>query len=200
VITPAESRQNVETLKQKFSELCTPKKNITMERHMFHSRSMAVGESFNDFVSDLRIRAQTCEFGVLHEEMIRDRIVTGHNNNAVRKQLLKETDLDLSKAIQICSIQELTEKQMGAIGGKEVHTFQKHDRRDKPWSKTPKEQYCKSCGTKHQFGRKYCKAFGQQCVYCKRWNHFETVFLQEEQTETSTKIQLQHTEEAQTCV
>ena len=180
VVTPAESRDNLQTLKVKFNELCTPKKNITMERHVFHSRNMISGESFNDFVSDLRVKAQTCEFGPLQEEMIRDRIVTGHNNNGVRKQLLKETDLDLAKAIQICSIQELTEKQMGAIGGKDVHVIQKHEKSpQKPWIKTPlskptKEQHCKNCGTKHQFGRKYCKAFGQQCGYCQRWNHFES--------------------------
>ena len=67
----------------KFSEICTPRRNITMERHAFHSRVMQSGESFQDFLGDLRVKASTCEFVALEEEMIRDRTVTGHNNNGV---------------------------------------------------------------------------------------------------------------------
>jgi len=65
----------------------------------------------NSFVSDLRIKASTCEFDVLHDELVSDRIVTGITNTLGRKQLLKESELTLAKAIQICQINELGQNQ-----------------------------------------------------------------------------------------
>ena len=41
-----------------------------------------------------------------------DRIVTGITSKIVRKHLLKESDLTLAKAIQICQVNELTEQQV----------------------------------------------------------------------------------------
>ena len=46
VITPAESKEDVEVLKAKFSELCSPQKNVIIERHKFNSRFQKPGESF----------------------------------------------------------------------------------------------------------------------------------------------------------
>lgn len=45
VITPAESREDPDCLKRKFSEICNPRNNKTMERHKFHSRNQKQGES-----------------------------------------------------------------------------------------------------------------------------------------------------------
>ena len=97
----AESRESIEVLKRKFAEICGPRENVIMERHKFNTRNQKEGESFQSFVADLRILANTCEYGISKDELIRDKIVCGVSSRHVRKQLLKERELTLDRAIDI---------------------------------------------------------------------------------------------------
>ena len=54
-------------------------------------------------------------YGVLNEEMIRDRIVCGITNSAVRKKLLQIPDLTYDKGMDVCRAAEATETQMSAM-------------------------------------------------------------------------------------
>lgn len=99
VITPAESREDPECLKRKFREVCNPETNVTMERHSFNTRNQKPGETIEAYVSTLRNKAKTCNFGALTDELIRDRLVCGIDNDSVRRVLLRESDLTLTKAI-----------------------------------------------------------------------------------------------------
>ena len=67
-----------------------------MERHKFNARVQRV-EPFQSFVADLRILARTTECGTLKDKLIREKIASSF----VRKQLLKERDLTLDRAIEI---------------------------------------------------------------------------------------------------
>ena len=71
-----------------------------MERHKFNARVQRV-EPFQSFVADLRILARTTEYGTLKDELIREKIVCYIASSFVRKQLLKERDLTLDRAIEI---------------------------------------------------------------------------------------------------
>ncbi|XP_028443200.1 uncharacterized protein LOC114561391 [Perca flavescens] len=111
VVVPAESRENPECLKRKFREVCNPQQhNKSMERHKFHSRNQKQGETIESYVSDLRIKAESCYFGDLTEELICDRIVCGITNDNLRKALLRDSELTLTKAIAICRMYEITEE------------------------------------------------------------------------------------------
>ena len=96
-----ESKEDPECLKRKFAELCNPQTNVTMERHKFNTRVQERGESIQSFVVDLKNKASTCEFGDLKEEMIKDRLVCGIQNDRLRRNLLREDKLTLKKAIEI---------------------------------------------------------------------------------------------------
>ena len=87
-------------LKQKFAEICDPHGNIIMERHKFNTRMQKEGEPFQSFVADLRILANTCEYGTLKDELIRDKIACSVASSFVRKQLLKERELTLDQQQQ----------------------------------------------------------------------------------------------------
>jgi len=65
----------VDKITKKFDEYCNPRKNVTWERHKFNTRNQQVGESIDQYVTDLKTKAQTCEFGTLKDSLIRDRIV-----------------------------------------------------------------------------------------------------------------------------
>lgn len=89
IITPAESKENPECLKQKFREICNPETNVTTERHSFNTRNQKPQETVKAYVSTLRNKAKTCQFCALTDELIRDRLVCGIDNDSVRRVLLK---------------------------------------------------------------------------------------------------------------
>ncbi len=91
-----------DVLKEKFREYCEPRKNITYLRHMFFTRAQGTNETIDAYVTDLKNKAKDCEFGRLTDDLIKDRIVCGVNNDTVRARLLRETDLNLAKAVDIC--------------------------------------------------------------------------------------------------
>ena len=89
-----ESAEDVKVLKRKFKELYEPKKNITMLRHRFNTRSQIPTESYQSYFVDLTNKADSCESDEKKPEFIRDRIVCGIHSDTVRKLLLKEPESD----------------------------------------------------------------------------------------------------------
>ncbi|XP_061729004.1 uncharacterized protein LOC133533931 [Cydia pomonella] len=59
-------------------------------------------ESIDQYVFELRKLAQSCEFGNLNDGLIKDRLVCGIVSAAIRERLLREDDLTLNKALEIC--------------------------------------------------------------------------------------------------
>ena len=55
---------------EKFSIYCRPRKNITYERHVFNTRNQIAGEVIDQYLTDLRTKAKTCEFGTLCDGLI----------------------------------------------------------------------------------------------------------------------------------
>jgi hypothetical protein len=69
-------------------------------------------ETFDKYVTDLKILASTCNYGVLHNSLIRDRLICGINDSNLRKRLLRVADLDLQKCLEICRAAELSKERM----------------------------------------------------------------------------------------
>ena len=175
-----ESADDHTVVMKKFEEYCLSRKNITYERHVFNSRAQGVNESIHLYVTDLRLKAKTCEFGVLTDELIRDRIVCGIKSDQVRGRLLREPELSLKKAIDICHASEVSQTQLKSLGVNDSQKFEV-DVVDKSSSKSnagyghqPKQTFarkpqgfkqpkqhdigsqspCGNCGRTHQKG--YC--------------------------------------------
>lgn len=89
---------------RKFEELCLPLKNVIMGRHAFNSTDQKQHKSIQSYVSTLKVMAKKCEFGTLHDELIRDRFVCGIHSDTVCAQLLKVKKLILNSAIEICML------------------------------------------------------------------------------------------------
>ena len=75
----------------KFKDYCTPQQNETYERFKFHSRKQKEGERIEQFVTDLRLQSQSCNFGELKDSLIRDQIIIGVRDHGVRENLLKNS-------------------------------------------------------------------------------------------------------------
>ena len=79
---------------------------------------------------DLKNIANDCEFGLIKNDLIRDRIVCGTNSENVKKRLLREDKLTLDKAISICRAEEESNKQVQKLNedqGNSVHTVKNLD-------------------------------------------------------------------------
>ena len=66
----------------------------------------------DNYVTTLRALAETCDFGALKDNLIRDRIVCGVRDNGIRRKLLQESELTLSKCVDICRANEATTAQL----------------------------------------------------------------------------------------
>uniref|UniRef100_A0A8C5MQE6 Reverse transcriptase/retrotransposon-derived protein RNase H-like domain-containing protein n=1 Tax=Leptobrachium leishanense TaxID=445787 RepID=A0A8C5MQE6_9ANUR len=108
----AEQQENVTAILQALEAYFKPAKNIIYERYVFGCCKQEEGESFDKFVTRLREKAATCEYGALKDELIRDKIVLGIASESARRRLLREHDLTLNIAIETCRTAELTDRRL----------------------------------------------------------------------------------------
>ena len=174
VTQEAESPEKVTVLKAKFKELCSPMTNVIIERHKFNTRVQKTSEPVQSFITSLKILAETCEFGTLRDSLIRDRIVCGVTSDSLRKHLLKERDLNLQKAVQMCQIHESAEKHSVQVSHQQdVNAVYNAGR--PPSQNGQNGKPCIYCGRRHPPNKDQCPAFGKQCSTCRKMNHFAKV-------------------------
>ncbi|UYV79312.1 hypothetical protein LAZ67_17002102 [Cordylochernes scorpioides] len=159
----------------------TPQKNVIYERYIFNTSNQEEKEGIDSYTNRLRGLASSCEYDILSEELIRDRIVLGIKDNRVRKKLLMEPKLNLSSAIDICRTAEVTEQQITKLTGQESEDvkWNKKYERKKEETKATNETFediinCSYCGSKHR--KASCPAYGKICTWCNRKNHFSKVY------------------------
>lgn len=74
------------------------------------------------FVTELRQKSKNCEFGMSEDDMMRDKIVF-----SVTEKLLREPNLTLQKAIDICRASEIAKERINIMASakkeSEVHAF-----------------------------------------------------------------------------
>ena len=85
----------------KFQGHFVKQRNVIFERMKFNQRIQQEGESVESFITELYALSETCNYRELTNEMIRDRIVVGIQDNAVAERLQIDPELTLDKAISI---------------------------------------------------------------------------------------------------
>ena len=99
-----------------------PAKNVIYKHYVFGCCKQEDGESIDSFVTRLREKAATCDYGALRDELIRDTIVLGITDEGTRRRLLRERDLTLALAVETCRAAELTDIGMRAMELERQHT------------------------------------------------------------------------------
>ena len=100
-----------------------PKPVIIAERFQFHRRNQAANESVAEYEAELRRLATHCAFGNYLGEAIRDRIVCGLCSESIQKRLLAETELTLSKTLEIAKGMEAADRNAQKLKGAEGTSF-----------------------------------------------------------------------------
>ena len=76
-------------------------------RYKFHLRVQQAGESFEQFLTELKLLVKDCGYAD-PDEMVRDRVVIGCYSSKAREKLIHEgSDLTLEKAIDIARKEEI---------------------------------------------------------------------------------------------
>lgn len=91
---------------KKLDEWAEPQKNVAIERLKFNSRTQNVGESFDEFSSDLKKLIIHCDYGSLRDEMLRDKIMMGVADQALKEYLFRMAEPTLEKVEKTCKAVE----------------------------------------------------------------------------------------------
>ena len=148
--------------------------NETFERNKFNTRGQMCEEAIDAYAAALKILQKTCNFcDCLKDSLLRDRIVFGVRDNGVRKRLLQERSLDLSRCIDtiiLCQTHENATSHMKLINdtGEEVHRVEerrhftnkrqygrgqfRQQKQERTTFSTPTRPIvnCKFCGRQHE--------------------------------------------------
>jgi hypothetical protein len=109
-------KKDPEKIIQKMEDYCSPRQNVVLHTYRFWMAPLT--EPFDSFLTDLRTKAESCDFGELKDRMIRDKIIFTVSGK-LQELLLRESEkLDLAKATEICRAHEVSQKQSREISGK----------------------------------------------------------------------------------
>ena len=170
---------NFDSIIKQFDEYCLPKKNLTLIRHRFFTYTQKEGQSFSEFIVQLKKLSTDCEFNELKESLIRDMIIVGVTDDRLRERMLREPDLNLGKALQLGNSAEQTKHHIKELKKEtEIDYIQKLNPKSRSTNTKTKTQIinnCRYCGKSHARGS--CPAYGQNCRKCNKVNHFANVCL-----------------------
>lgn len=163
------------------------KHNVIFERAQFNMRCQQEGESSEAFITEVHKLAEHCIFGVLKEELIRDRIVVGIKDRKLSEKLQMDSELTLAKAIQVRKSENVKKQQTilhGATRGdsksnvdaikttKKGKNFQHTGKQRNQKSDAPSEKECGRCGKGRKHAWKDCPANDVECRKCHKKGHF----------------------------
>ena len=104
------------------------------------------GETADSFITALYGLAEHCDYGALHDEMIRDRIVVGIRDVTLSERLQMDSTLNLEKAITSVRQSKAVKSQQATLRGhlqedSSVNTIKGGSHRSqpnqKPWNSRP---------------------------------------------------------------
>ena len=77
-------------MKKTLEKHFTPQSNVPYERHVFRNTAQLPSETVEQFITRLRIKAETCELGLTVEEQIRDQVIDKCLSHHLRRKLLEK--------------------------------------------------------------------------------------------------------------
>lgn len=163
-----------------------PKPSEIVQRFKFNSWNRKQTESVSAYMSELRALANKCNFGTTLDDMLRDRLVCGINDNQIQRKLLSEGKLTLKRAVELATGAEVASNHVkeiaNATGGLEqsvnkvFQTSKPHEKgreRHRPRSyvnNSDRPNKCYGCGkSNHEPSECYFK--DKQCHNCNKEGH-----------------------------
>ena len=173
----------VTLLKERYA----PTRNITVSHFDFHCLRQKVGQSFDDFVNQVKNAAKPCEFKCVSNActvaatLIRDQVIIGANNEEFRKNALKgewkltavESEWRQAEAAVVGAavLREVVEGKVERVHPKKYSRKYQASKTERDKSKEESKFQCFSCG-RSRCDRKNCPAKTSKCNRCGRKGHW----------------------------
>ncbi|MCG7866506.1 MAG: hypothetical protein JAY74_09055 [Candidatus Thiodiazotropha taylori] len=190
-------------LKQSLTDYFTPKANTSYEVFKFRQAKQNAGEAIDSYYTRLRTLASTCEFHNADNEIL-GQIIQGCTSTRIRRRALRD-NYNLDKLLDEARAIELAESRATAMEGvdhqpqvNQVNSGQQRGRsrsrghgarghghgarghgargrgaHGQSRGETRNSDSCTNCGGSNS--HKTCPAYGKECRYCKKKNHFAAV-------------------------
>ena len=187
---------------EKLDEFFKVRRNTVFERAKFNRRNQMQGESIEQYITALFNLRETCEFGDLADQLLRDRIIVGIRDTALAERLMLDAKLDLDKVMQLVRQKDAVHQHSKQLQGTRddpivvdyvgrskgrYHNRSQTQRKEVKGQGQPKKSQkttggakssalCKRCGKDHSSDDK-CPARGVTCFKCEKKGHFASVCL-----------------------
>ena len=147
-----------------------PPPSESVQRYTFNTRSRKQGESITMYVAELRRLAEHCNYRDSLNDMLRDRLVCGVNDQRVQRRLLAEGDLTFQKAYDIAIAMEAADRNARELQGtarvqEDVHRVYAQ----KKGGGARGDVRCYRCLGNHNPTE--CKFRKSECHHCKKMGH-----------------------------
>ena len=74
-------QDDIKKVLQESEARCAPVTHVIYEQYIFNKRVQEPGESLDHYVTDLIKLASQCQYGKLQDKLVRDRLVSGIQND-----------------------------------------------------------------------------------------------------------------------
>jgi len=139
-------------------------------RYKFHQKVQQEGESFEQFLTDLKLLVKDCGYGD-PDEIVRDRVIIGCHSAKTREKPIQEgSDLTLEKAISIARTDEMSKAQLQTMANEDASINRtkpakpktdlnalKRRKNEHAQNKEVPSKECPKCGYKHGNNKCYAK-------------------------------------------
>lgn len=161
----------------KFKVHLEAKKNPIMAAVKFDRRRQLQGETFDSFVTDLKLLARGLDM-TESNKLIRNTIACKSLDERVRQCCLgKSKNLTLEMAIDISQMFEVTKDGMQVMSGEDpkVEVNKLAWKNGSPKKKHDQVQKCDRCGYNVHKPQEKCPARNESCKKCRKIGHFAKV-------------------------
>ena len=170
-MTDAQRKDPINLLTQ-IASYCNPRQSVVLMSFRFWNTPWS--SPFDTFLTELRSRANACDFKE-KDRMIRDKLVFSAKGK-VQELLLRDAELDLTRAIKTCRDFEQSAQQIKEMNNpnsiEKVDKFKFEETSTYKPNETEMLRDCRFCGGSHLKNKKKCPAFGKQCNNCNGYNHW----------------------------
>lgn len=155
-----------------------PQPSEIVQRFKFNTCSRH--RTVSTFVAELRSLAEFCNFGTKRDNMLRDRLVCGINNEATQRRLLSEDKLTFKKALEIAQTQEMATTnartlQKGNVATEEGTSETVHEVSPRrPTTRQQGNTGCSLCG-KPNHSRSEYRFKEARCHNCGKIGHIKSL-------------------------
>ncbi|XP_064472875.1 uncharacterized protein LOC135387707 [Ornithodoros turicata] len=161
---------------QRLTDHFAPKPSEILRRYHFHKRDQKAGENIMDYIAEIRRLSEFCNFQAL-DNMLRDRLVCGIQDQTVQKRLFAEPQLTLKSAMDLALAAEAASPNVSELRASDENVLYaggKNTRQEATYKSRQSgmtQRKCISCGENHD--RETCRFRNVTCNFCQKKGHIE---------------------------